>query len=249
MTYKKGDYIKVMTNQPELHISMVVNSRLSCEDVKPSEYTARVMSIIGNDEAYLIFIPSIGFRCVVDASEVLRIVSEDELTDAMRDYEDDLEFNNPRVYIYKKEYQGRNNMGRSLLLAITAMAELHPAKKIVSVERCHSDFLKSDLLATIDKLIKRRCKNNKAIQKKRDYFKDMLEHLRFREYYNVRVGVEDEQDEKVTNYIYLAVDTKFEEVAMSPYDCRFVRNLGPEYDSINNYFNNLRTEILSEELI
>lgn len=72
----------------------------------------------------------------------------------------------------------------------------------------------------------------------------MLEHQRFREYYNVRVGVEDEQDENVTNYIYLAVDTKFEEVAMSSYNFQFILSLGPEYTSVSNYFNDLRMEIL-----
>lgn len=246
MIYKKGDYIKVSTNQPIVHISMVVDYDLNSEDVAPSEYTARVISVIGNDEAYLIYISSIGFRCVVDASEVLRRVSEKELTDDEICHKDDSEFNAPDVYICKERYQGMNHAGRCLLHAMAAMTELYPKDKVASVELCHSDYLKSDLLSAIDRLIKRRCKNSKAIQKKRDYFKDMLEHLRFREYYNVRVGVEDEQDEHVTNYIYLAVDTRFEEVSMSPYDCRFVRNLGPEYDSINNYFNNLRTEILSE---
>jgi len=245
MTYKKGDYIKVLTNQPVVHISMVVDYNLNSEDVAPSEYTARVISVIDNDEAFLIYIPSVGFRCVVDASEVLRRVSEEELTDDEICHKDNSEFTAPDVYICKERHQGMNHAGRCLLHAMAAMTELYPKDKVASVELCHSDYLKSDLLSAIDRLIKRRCKNNKAIQKKRDYFKDMLEHQRFREYYNVRVGVEDEQDEDVTNYIYLAVDTKFEEVAMSSYNFQFILSLGPEYTSVSNYFNDLRMEILS----
>ena len=35
MTYKKGNYIKVLTNQPVVHISMVVDYNLNSEDVAP----------------------------------------------------------------------------------------------------------------------------------------------------------------------------------------------------------------------
>ena len=245
MIYKKGDYIKVSTNQPVVHISMVVDYDLSSENVAPSEYTARVISVIGNDEAFLIYIPSVGFRCVVDSSEVLRRVSEEELTDEEICHKDNSEFTAPDVYICKEDYKSMNNAGRCLIHAMAAMCELSPKDKVVSVELCHSNYLKSDLLRMIDHLIKERCSNNQIFQKKRDYFKEMLKHLRFKEYYNVRIGIEDELDDGATNFTYLAVDTKFEEVAMSSYDFQFILSLGPEYTSVSNYFNDLRMEILS----
>lgn len=250
MKYKKGDYIEVMTNQPEVHFSWMVDCGMESEDVKPSEYIAKIKSVIGDGEAYFIFIPSIGFRCVVDASEVLRRVPEDELTDDERGHEDDPLFTAPNVYVCKEDYHGVNNEGRCLYLAMAAMAELFPEDKVESVELCHSsDYLKSDMLATIDHLIERRKKKSRKFQKKREQFKEMLEHLRFKEYYDVRVGVEDELDEGSTYYIYLAVDTACTEVSvrkdMYSDGQRFYYSLGPEYDSIYRFYTDLRREILS----
>ena len=79
--HKKGDFIVVKTNQPDIHASWMVNSGLTSENIEPSEYVAKIKSVIGDGESYLVYIPIIGFRCVVDKSEVLRRVHEDELTD------------------------------------------------------------------------------------------------------------------------------------------------------------------------
>ena len=243
--YKKGDYIAVKTNQPDVHASWMVNSGMTSEDIEPSEYIAKVKSVIGDGESYLIYIPSIGFRCVVDVSEVLRRVSDDELTDDERNCEDSEEFTAPNVFVCQENYQELSNEDRCKNLAMAAMKELFPEDKVVSVEQYRSNYLKTDLLATIDFLIRRRCSNNKAIQEKRNHFKNMLDHLRFKEYYNVRVGIEDKLEKGVTNYIYLAVDTRFKEVAISSYDIRFIRSLGPEYDSIYRFFTDFRREISS----
>ncbi len=249
--YKKGGYIAVMTNQPDVHASWMVNSGLTSEDIEPSEYSAKVKSVIGDGESYLIYIPSIGFRCVVDVSEVLRRVSDDELTDDERNCEDSEEFTAPNVFVCQENYQELSNEDRCKHLAVAAMKELFPKDKIVSVELCHSDYLKSDLRAMIDRLIRERCSNNNQFQNKRDYFNEMLEHLRFKEYYNVRIGIKDKLDEGAINYVYAAVDNKIEEVSVL-WDLyadtqRFVRSLGPEYDSVKNYFHDLRSEILSLE--
>ena len=251
MTYKKGDYIAVITNQPEMHFRWIVDSILSGEEIEPEEYTAKIKSVIGNHEAYLVFIPSIGFRCVVNASEVLRRVSEDEMTDEERMCEDDIRYMAPNVFESKEDYEGVNNEGRCLLLALDAMAELFPDDKVVSVETCHSDYIKSDLLNLIDRLIQKGCNNSKEILEKREYFREMLEHLRFKEYYNVRVGVEDVENEaefeQSTNYVYVAVDCRFNEVSIKKdfYSDgeRFDNSLGPEYDSIYRFFTEFRSEI------
>lgn len=251
MTYKKGDYIRVMTNQPEIHFGWIFDCGMSSEGVEPSEYTAKIKSVIGDGEAYNVFIPSIGFRCVVDASEVLRRVPEGELTDDERGHEDNLMFTAPSLYVCREDYQGVKNEGRCLYLAMAAMAELFPKDKVESVELCHSDYLKSDMLATIDHFIEGRKKKSHKLLKKREKFKEMLKLLRFKEYYDVRVGVEDELDESSTYYVYLAVDTACTEVSvrkdMYSDGQRFYYSLGPEYDTIYRFYTDFRREILSRK--
>jgi hypothetical protein len=98
-------------------------------------------------------------------------------------------------------------------------------------------------------------RNNKEpfvtkLNKKRDYFSEMLQHLRFKEYYTIRVGVEDEKDSNATNYLYLFVDTRFGEVVITrniQERTRFFRSVGPEYNSIGNYISDFRLEVLSGE--
>ena len=78
----------------------------------------------------------------------------------------------------------------------------------------------------------------------------MLQHLHFKEYYTIRVGVEDEEDSNATNYFYLFVDTRFEEVVITrdiQERTRFFRSVGPEYDSIGNYISVFRLEVLTGE--
>ena len=78
----------------------------------------------------------------------------------------------------------------------------------------------------------------------------MLLHLRFKEYYTVRVGVKDEHDPNATNYLYLFVDTRFEEVVITrniQERTRFFRSVGPEYNSVGNYISDFRLEALTGE--
>ena len=246
--FKKGDYILVKTNQANVHVSWMVNSGLTSEEIEPSEYVAKIRSVIGDGEAYLIFIPSIGFRCVVNSSEVLRRVSDKELSDDDKE-EDDIMFIAPNVYTNDCDVLGESVEEKCQHIVKMAMKELFPEDKIVSVEQCRSDYLKTDLLKTIDRIIKRKCDNNKTIQEKRNHFKEMLEHLRFMEYYDVRVGIEDEREEGAINYVYAAVDINFCEVSiMRDFQAdtrRFVRSLGPEYDSIRRYYIDLQSKMLS----
>ncbi len=251
MKYIKGDYIAVLTNQPQVHFSWMVNCGLKSEEVAPSEYVAKIKSVIGDDEAYLIYIPSIGFRCVVDASEVLRGVAEEELSDEDKGREDEILFTAPNVYTSEGAYKDVHNDGRYLLLATEAMTKLYLEDKIVSVELCQSsDFMKFDLLAIIDNFIGKQKKKSRSIQKKREHFREMLEHSRFKEYYDVRIGVEDKLDENATNYVYVAVDTKCTEASirrnMGSDGQRFYHSLGPEYDSVYRFFCDLRQEVIKK---
>ena len=96
--YKKGDYIAVMTNQPDIHFLEMFGHGLSTDNVEPSEYVAKIKNVI-DDDNYLIFIvhPTT-YRCVVSGSEIIRKMSDDELTAEIREEEYIIEFMAPNVY-------------------------------------------------------------------------------------------------------------------------------------------------------
>ena len=251
--YKKGDYIAVMTNQPDLHFMEMVGYGLSTDDIEPSEYVAKIRSVI-DDNNYLIFIvhPTT-FRCVVSSSEIIRKMSDDELSAEIRE-EDRIEFLAPNVYDNHEEIKGDTIEEKSIALSRMAMKSLFPEYKTTEYELVSSEFIKKDLLECVDLLVKMNRNKNEPfvtkLNKKRDYFNEMLHHLRFKEYYTIRVGVEDEQDSNATNYLYLFVDTRFEEVVITrdiQERTRFFRSVGPEYDSIGNYISDFRREVLTGE--
>ena len=134
------------------------------------------------------------------------------------------------------------------------MERLFPKYKTTEFELVSSELIKTDLLECVDIVIKMNRNKEEAfvtkLNKKRDYFNEMLQHLRFKEYYTIRVGVEDEEDSNATNYFYLFVDTRFEEVVITrdiQERTRFFRSVGPEYDSIGNYISDFRREVLTGE--
>lgn len=252
--FKKGDYIAVMTNQPDIHFMEMFGHGLGIDNIEPSEYVAKIKSVI-DDDNYLIFIvhPTT-YRCVVSGSEIIRKISDEELIAEIREIEDHIEFLAPNVYDNHEEIKGDTIEEKCIELSRKAMKSLFPEYKTTEFEQISSEFTKKDLLECVDILVKMN-RNKKEpfvtkIKKKRDYFSEMLQHLRFKEYYTVRVGVEDEQDSNATNYLYLFVDTSFEEVVITrdiQERTRFFRSVGPEYDSIGNYISDFRREVLTGE--
>lgn len=250
--YKKGDYIAVMTNQPDIHLIEMFGHGLSTDNIEPSEYVAKIRNVI-DDDNYLIFIvhPTT-YRCVVSGSEIIRKISDEELSEEIRQIEDRIEFLAPNVYDNHEEIKGKTTEEKCIALSKKAMESLFPNYKITEFEMISSEVIKKDLLECVDILIKMN-RNQKEpfaskLIKKRDYFSEMLQHLRFKEYYTIRVGVEDEEDSNSTNYFYLFVDTRFEEVVITRdmnERSRFFRSLGPEYDSIGHYISDFRREILT----
>ena len=252
--YKKGDYIAVMTNQPDIHLIEMFGHGLSTDNIEPSEYVAKIKSVI-DDDNYLIFIvhPTT-YRCVVSGSEIIRKMSDNELSQKIRKIEDRIEFLAPNVFDNHEEIKGSTTEEKCIVLSKKAMKSLFPEYKTTEFEQISSDFTKKDLLECVDLLVKMN-RNKKEpfvtkLNKKRDYFNEMLPHLRFKEYYTIRVGVEDEKDSNATNYLYLFVDTRFEEVVITrniQERTRFFRSVGPEYDSIDNYISDFRSEVLTGE--
>jgi hypothetical protein len=181
-------------------------------------------------------------------------MSDEELTAEMREVEGHIEFLAPNVYENCAVLNGTNTEEKCIELSRSAMKSLFPEYKTTGFEMISSELTKKDLLECVDILIKMN-RNKKEpfatkLNKKRDYVSEMLQHLRFKEYYTIRVGVEDEEDSNATNYFYLFVDTRFEEVVITRdmYErSRFFRSVGPEYNSVGNYISDFRLEALTGE--
>ena len=152
--YKKGDYIAVMTNQPDIHFLEMFGHGLSTDNVEPSEYVAKIKNVI-DDDNYLIFIvhPTT-YRCVVSGSEIIRKMSDDELTAEIREEEDIIEFMAPNVYENCAVLNGTNTEEKCVELSRLAMNSLFPEYQISSIEQVSSEFTKKDLLECVDALIK-----------------------------------------------------------------------------------------------
>ena len=207
--YKKGDYIAVMTNQPDIHFIEMFGHGLSTDNVEPSEYVAKIRNVI-DDDNYLIFIvhPTT-YRCVVSGSEIIRKMSDDELSEEILKMEDCIEFLAPNVYDNHDEIKGNTIEEKCIVLSRKAMESLFPEYKTTEFEQISSDIIKKDLLECVDLLVKMN-RNKKEpfvtkLNKKRDYFNEMLPHLRFKEYYTIRVGVEDEKDSSLLTWRVLHI--------------------------------------------
>ena len=193
-TYKKGEYIAVMTNQPSIHFLEMFGHGLSTDNVKPSKYVGKIMNVI-DDENYQILIvhPIPVYRCVIHVSEILRKVSETELDEDSKGVEENIEFLAPNVYVNNAELNGDSADDKCTALAELAMKSMFPMYQITSFEMASSELLKTDLIDCIDWLIKANMNHDERfvrnLKKKGQYFSKMLQNLRFKEYYTIRVGV------------------------------------------------------------
>ena len=254
-TYKKGEYIAVMTNQPSIHFLEMFGHGLSTDNVKPSKYVGKIMNVI-DDENYQILIvhPTPVYRCVIHVSEILRKVSETELDEDSKGVEENIEFLAPNVYVNNAELNGDSADDKCTALAELAMKSMFPMYQITSFEMASSELLKTDLIDCIDWLIKANMNHDewfvRNLKKKGQYFSKMLQNLRFKEYYTIRVGVKDEDEPASAYYFYLFIDTRFEEVVITrniQERSRFFRSVGPEYASISEYLSDFRCEVLTGE--
>ena len=136
------------------------------------------------------------------------------------------------------------------------MAKFFPKSKIVSSSFEESDFIKTDLLSKVDSLMKEELYEDKeffkSLKKKRDYFEEMLQHLRFKEYYTINIGVEDEEDEKTIHYQEILVDIILEQVVITTdidERTKFFNSLGPDYDSVYNFYRDFNMEAITKETV
>lgn len=234
--YKKDGYIAFLTNEPQVHFNeMFGYNDLTADDFEKTEHIGFIKSVI-DEENYLVVIvrPILGFRCVVNEGDILRSFDVDELTDEERGYQEVPEFMAPNVYLRHSAPDGETLDEKCVNCAIEAMAHLFPEEDIAWAHRSWSSYLKSDMLSSIE----RAYDGQNIKQEKVDYFKDLLQAMRFKEYYFVNLDVYETLDKTIMLCYHIAIDLKFEEVVimrtMSDMAC-FDRSLGPEYDVASNW--------------
>ena len=255
---KKGDYLIVRTNEPMIGFIERFGYGLDIDNVEPEDYVARVQEVIDSNN-YLVYIASAGYRCIVDSSEIVGFASEDQLTDEdKQDAKTLFSFlDEPRyVYTNSNEVPGNSIAEKCDYLAKKAMAALFSESVIVRSYFNESDYLKEDLLARADTFIKEELFDDKnffeSLKKKRDYFEEMLQHLRFKEYYTVTVGIQDEDDENTICYLMIAIDTVLEQVVITTdidERTKFVHSLGPDYDSVYRFYRDFIKEVTTKETV
>lgn len=61
---KKGDYLVIRTNEPIIVFIERFGYGMEVDDVEPEDFVARVLEVI-DKENYLVYIASVGYRCVI----------------------------------------------------------------------------------------------------------------------------------------------------------------------------------------
>ena len=255
---KKGNYLVIRTNEPIIGFIERFGYGLEVDDVEPEDFVARVLEVI-DKENYLVYIASVGYRCVIGSSEIVSFAAEDQLTeDDKREYKPLFSFLTEPKYVYTSEGEvpGNGIAEKCDYLAQKAMAELFPESKIVSSSFDESDFIKADLLSKVNSLMKEEFYEDKeffeSLKKKRDYFAEMLQHLRFKEYYTVTIDVQDEEDMNTIKNRMAVVDTTFEQVIITTdigERTKFFHSLGPDYDSAYNFYRDFCMEAITKETV
>ena len=185
--YKKDGYIAFLTNEPQVHFNeMFGYNDLTVDDFEKTEHIGFIKTVI-DEETYLVVIvrPILGFRCIVNKGDILRSVSVDELSDEEKNHREDKEFLAPNVFLRNSEPEGKTLDEKCVNCAKEAVANLFPEEEIAWARRSWSSYQKSDMLSSIEGAYE----GQDIKQEKVDYFKNLLQSMRFKEYYFVNLDV------------------------------------------------------------
>lgn len=255
--YKPGDYVEYMTHQPDVHVQdMFGYGQVPLDEIGERMYKGRVKSVIANGEAYLIMSlqPLGGYYCVENCDKITRRLPDSEVTEKMKNNQDDPDFLAPNVFV-NEEPMGASISENCEKIARKAMASLFPNDNVAEVTFVRSWFLKEDIVSDLDDMMASLGKVDEKLQEQKNEMTEMIMQKRFKEYYRVEVGVQDDKDEdlkqlkawleergvqfnpeyEMTKYYIVAVDTNFKEVSImrnSKERSCFIRSLGPEYDHV-----------------
>ncbi len=243
MAYKKNDIVKIITNQPGVHLmEMFGHCEFNPDEIEPSEYIARVKSVIADGKAYVVSVISDwgGHICILNPGEIIEQLEESDLTPEQREkYHERCHLDAPNVYDNAPSWldDSLSIDEKCEAVARKAMSELFPDAKIRSVESDEGFFLENyikDLDDCMERFGAGKSKRKLAgLRKKRDQLKSWFRKMRFKEYYAVRVGVE--QPASAEDFWLVAIDLHFEEVSImrnGEERSHFFLSLGVEHDNL-----------------
>jgi len=246
MTYKKNDIVRIITNQPDVHLmEMFGHCDFKPEEITPKEYIARVKSVIADGKAYIVSVISYwGSVCILNPDEIIGQLKESELTEEQRmQYHERTHLDAPNVYDNDPSWLDKSLSVEEKCKAVArkAMAELFPEEKITEIEMYEGFFLRNyinDLNRCMEQAGNGKNKEELArLRTKRDKLESWFKKMRFKEYYAVKVGVTTplKASETVTTFWLIAIDLNFEEVSImrdSTERTHFYLSLGAEHDNL-----------------
>lgn len=213
MKYKKNDIVRFISNQPSAHVIRMFGQYdgLKPEDATVQEYLGRVKSVIGNGRAYVVSTISDprGFICILNPDEISGLVDVSELTPAQkREYDDRSGFlEAPNVFD-----NNPSDMDDSLSLedkckfvATKAMAALFPEAVTKGFGSFGIyDFRLEKYISSLDVCLestqKKSEKRRAELKKKRDELESRFRKMRFKEYYTICLGVEEDATDEDYEY-------------------------------------------------
>ena len=218
MVYKKNDIVRIITNQPGVHLmEMFGHCEFKPEEIKPEEYIARVKSVIADGKAYVVAVISDwgGHICILNPEEIIGQMQESELTEEQRKkYHERCHLDAPNVYDNDPSWL-KPSMSvdeKCEAVARKAMSELFPEAKICCIEKDCGFFLENyinDLDYCLENFGNGRSKRTEAkLRKKRDELESWFRKARFKEYYAIKVGVEQpatEEDIEIDRWAYESI--------------------------------------------
>lgn len=245
MAYKKNDIVKIVTNQPGVHLmEMFGHCAFNPEEIEPREYMARIKSVIADGGAYVVTVISAprGFVCILDPEEIIGRVNESELTQEQLVFcRERCHLDAPNVYDNDPSWLDESLSAEEKCKAVAgkAMAVLFPDEEVVAIER-DGGFLLRNYLEDLDDCLKRSGEGKKSsLRKKRDELESWFRKMRFKEYYAVKVAVRcpatEEDVRMVTKYWLVAIDLHYEEVSIMRDGTernQFFLSLGAEHDRL-----------------
>lgn len=200
MEYKKNDIVKIITNQPGVHLmEMFGHCKFNPDEIETSEYIARVKSVIADGKAYVVAVISDGggHICILNPDEIIGQLEESDLTQEQRDkYHERCHLDAPNVYDNDPSWldDSLSIDQKCEAVARKAIYELFPDAKIRSVEPDEGFFLENyikDLDDCLEQFGAGKSKRKLTkLRKKRDELESWFRKMRFKEYYAVSVGVE-----------------------------------------------------------
>ena len=226
-----NDYIEFPCNlSEERKMEICEIEEVSINDL--NTLVGRVAAVINNN-SYLVITarPCAGYKFIVENSQIIRKLSEDEISDEDDLSSFDVDSAGLKIFTCDDEPKGETIREKCRDLAKRAIESLFPEESIESVCPIWSDFLKSDLMKSVDSCFERKrneCDSTRLmkLKVKRDEFESLLHQNRFREYYSLIVDLASGK-----NFL-VVVDTDLREVVIprNKFELSiFVNRLGPEY--------------------